>query len=210
MAKTTSKAARSGMSGKPAKKAGAKAKAPADKAGKAGHWGLSVARAGETPKGFVPGSKTVDYETRVIADPDGSTATALGVPFDPKAVFGAARAPVSVTINEGYTYRTTTFTMCGERFVPLRLSHREAAGVEAGQTVRVRMALDEAERTVEVPKDLAAALKAGGAGVRAAFDAMSFTHRKEHVLAIEAAKKPETRTRRIAACVEAARGRVGR
>ncbi len=208
MAKTTSRAVRSSGSKTTANKTGAKASA--DDAGKAGRWGLSAARAGQTPEGFVPGSKTVEYTTRVIADPDGTTATALGVPFDPKAVFGAARAPVSVTINEGYTYRTTTFTMCGERFVPLRLSHREAAGVEAGQTVRVRMALDEAERTVEVPKDLAAALKAGGAGVQEAFDAMSFTHRKEHVVAIEEAKKPETRARRIAACVEAARGRVGR
>jgi len=39
------------------------------------------------------------------------------------------------------------------------------------------------------------ALKKGG--VRALFDALSYTHRKEHVRAIEEAKAPETRARRI-------------
>jgi len=47
-----------------------------------------------------------------------------------------------------------------------------------------------------VPKDLAGALKK--AGLRAAFDKLAFTHRKEHVRAIEEAKAPETRARRIA------------
>ena len=51
-----------------------------------------------------------------------------------------------------------------------------------------------------MPADLAKALKA--AGVRASFDQLSFTHRKEHVRAVEEAKKPETRERRIAKCVD--------
>ena len=46
----------------------------------------------------------------------------------------------------------------------------------------------------------AAALK--DAGARAAFDALAFTHRKEHVRAIEDAKAPETRARRIAKAVQ--------
>jgi uncharacterized protein YdeI (YjbR/CyaY-like superfamily) len=48
---------------------------------------------------------------------------------------------------------------------------------------------------VEVPKDFAAALR--HAGARAAFDKLAFTHRKEHVRAIEEAKAAETRARRI-------------
>ena len=49
--------------------------------------------------------------------------------------------------------------------------------------------------TFEVPADLAAALDAGG--LRAAFDALPYSHRREHVHAIEEAKRPTTRVRRI-------------
>ena len=59
---------------------------------------------------------------------------------------------------------------------------------------------DAAERTVEVPADLAAALEE--AGLRKAFDALSYSHRREHVNAINDAKKPETRSRRISKALE--------
>jgi uncharacterized protein YdeI (YjbR/CyaY-like superfamily) len=62
-----------------------------------------------------------------------------------------------------------------------------------------------AERTVDVPDDLSRALD--GAGMRAAFDAMAFSHRKEWVRAVQDAKRPETRTKRIAGCVDAMRAR---
>ncbi len=46
--------------------------------------------------------------------------------------------------------------------------------------------------------------------VRAAFDALAFSHRKEHVRAVVEAKRPETRARRIAAAVEKVRaGLIG-
>ena len=54
--------------------------------------------------------------------------------FDPKAVFGKARAPVRVTLN-GYTYRSTIAAMGGPPCIPLRKSHREAAGLEGGETL---------------------------------------------------------------------------
>jgi uncharacterized protein YdeI (YjbR/CyaY-like superfamily) len=66
--------------------------------------------------------------------------------------------------------------------------------------VLVTVIRDDAERTVDVPDDLAAALEA--AGMREAFDKLSFSHRREHVAAINDAKKPETRARRIAKAVE--------
>ena len=62
-----------------------------------------------------------------------------------------------------------------------------------------------APRDVKVPEDLAAALKAAGA--RSAFDALAYTHRKEHVRAIEDAKKPDTRARRIEQAVQMVLGR---
>jgi uncharacterized protein YdeI (YjbR/CyaY-like superfamily) len=60
--------------------------------------------------------------------------------------------------------------------------------------------LDLEPRTVEVPEDLAAAL-ADKPGARAAFDALSYTMRKEYVRQVESAKAQETRDRRISGIV---------
>jgi bacteriocin resistance YdeI/OmpD-like protein len=79
-----------------------------------------------------------------------------------------------------------------------------AGGAEMGDTVAIEIRRDDAPRTVAVPDDLAAAL-AAEPGLREAFDAMSYTHRREWVEAVEGAKRPETRARRISQAVEAAR-----
>ncbi|MBL8141683.1 MAG: DUF1905 domain-containing protein [Acidobacteria bacterium] len=136
----------------------------------------------------------------------------IEVPFDPRAVFGKVRAPVTVTLN-GYTFRSTIASMGGPPFVPLRKSHREAAGLDGGETIEVRLELDTEAREVAEPGDLLQALGAV-AGGEAQWRALSYTHRREHVEAIEGAKKPETRARRIEAAVRmvvdrAARSRRG-
>jgi hypothetical protein len=120
---------------------------------------------------------------------------AIRVPFDPKAVFGKTRAPVKVTLN-GYTYRSTIAAMGGEFLIPLRKSHREAAGLKGTETLQVRLELDTDTRQVTPPADLIKALRATR-GAMDAWKALSFTHQREHVEAIEEAKKPETRVRRI-------------
>jgi uncharacterized protein YdeI (YjbR/CyaY-like superfamily) len=63
--------------------------------------------------------------------------------------------------------------------------------------VEVTLELDTEPRTVEVPDDLTAAL-AEKPGAREAFDALSYSIRKEHVRQVETAKAQETRERRIA------------
>src|SRR5213075_387916 len=83
----------------------------------------------------------------------------IPVPFDPKPLFGKVRAPVRVTLN-GYTYRSTIAAMGGTTCIPLRKSNREAAGLEGGETLDVRLELDAEEREVTAPKDLIKALKA--------------------------------------------------
>ena len=90
--------------------------------------------------------------------------------------------------------------MGGENLIGLSKAKRQAFGVEIGDEVDVLIELDTAPRDVEVPADLAQALDS--AGVRERFDALAYSHRKEHVRAIEEAKKPETRQRRIVAAVE--------
>jgi hypothetical protein len=123
----------------------------------------------------------------------------IALPFDPKTVFGAIRAPVVATVN-GYAFRTTIAAMGGPACIGLRRSHREAAGLVGGETVAVKVALDEAPRTVTAPADLLRALRARP-GALDAWKASSYTHRREHVEAIEGAKRPETRERRVAAAV---------
>ena len=66
---------------------------------------------------------TVEFDT-VLAQDEGSNATGIYLPFDPKEVFGRARAPVKVTINAA-TYRTTTAPYGGDYLIPVRKEIRE-------------------------------------------------------------------------------------
>jgi hypothetical protein len=119
----------------------------------------------------------------------------IPVTFDPRPVFGKVRAPVKVTLN-GYTYRSTIASMGEGPCIPLRRSNREAAGLEGGETLDVTLELDTEKRQVEPPADLVKALKAAPP----AWDRwreLSYSHQREHVEAVEGAKKPETRARRI-------------
>ncbi len=119
--------------------------------------------------------------------------------FDPKAVFGKVRAPVKVSLN-GFTYRSTIAAMGGPPCIPLRRSNREAAGLQGGETIEVRVDLDTENREVKPPPDLLRALKTTrGAWKR--WQALSYSHQREHVEAVETAKKPETRQRRIATAI---------
>ena len=148
---------------------------------------------------YPAGMKVRNYTTTLISDDD-SSMCAIDVPFDPKAVFGKVRAPVKVTINS-FTFRSTIARMGGQTFIPLRRSHREAAGVTRGQTVRVTLELDETPRAIKPPADFTKALKTEGeAWLR--WRELSYSHQREHVEAITEAKKPETRARRIAKAVE--------
>ena len=113
---------------------------------------------------------------------------------------GRKRFPVQATVN-GYTWPTTVAPMRGEYLVGLNREVRAAAGVEAGDVVEVLVELDTEPREVDVPEPLASAL-AADANARAAFDALSFTHRKEYARWITEAKRTETRDRRVAQALE--------
>jgi hypothetical protein len=124
--------------------------------------------------------------------------TFVEVPLDVPAVFGRVRAPVRVTVN-GWTWRSTVMRYGERYYLPVSARNREGAGVAAGDRVEVLLELDAEPRDVAVPADLAEALAA--AGLCDAWDACSYTHRREWAEAIESAKRPETRTRRVARAV---------
>lgn len=90
--------------------------------------------------------------------------------------------------------------MGGSSWIPVSAERRAGAGIAAGDELTVHIELDTAPREVEVPADLTEALRA--AGVEGVFEKLAPSHRKEHVRAINEAKAPETRQRRITKTIE--------
>lgn len=135
------------------------------------------------------------------------TATGLPVPESVLDELGAGRRPAVLVTIGGYSYRSTVGAMNGQFLIPLSAEHRAASGISAGDTVEVRLELDTEPRTIDVPEDLARAL--ADAGVRAAFDTMSYSRQRGLVDPIQQAKAPETRQRRLSAAVEAVREAAG-
>ncbi|SDQ67752.1 protein of unknown function [Tsukamurella pulmonis] len=115
---------------------------------------------------------------------------------------GGKRAAVRVTIGDR-TARLRLAGMGGGNLIGLSKAARKDLGVEIGDTVEALVELDEAERTVELPGALAAALET--AGLRSAFDALSYTRRKEAARGVAEAKREETRERRIDAVIDGLR-----
>ena len=132
---------------------------------------------------------------------EGKTATGIAVPpAVVEGLGGGKRAKVLVTLN-GYTYRSSVAPYSGVYMLPLAAEHRNGAGVAAGDVIDVDLAVDTEVRAVVAPADLAAALDADAAA-RKAFDALSYSNQRRHVLSIEDAKTPETRARRVAKVLE--------
>lgn len=129
-----------------------------------------------------------------IDDAGAETLTFICIPFDVKEVFGKARVPVKLTINDDFTYRTTICVMGGKYCVPLRKSNREGAGVKAGDVVQVSVVPDTEPRVVDVPAGLKKFLQ--GNKVWDLFEKYSYSHKKEFVVWITEAKKDETREAR--------------
>ena len=121
------------------------------------------------------------------------------IPFDVKAEWGRARAPVVATIN-GHTFRSTAAVYGGRYLLGLNREVRAAAGVQAGDRVAVDLELDTAERTIEPPPELTEAF-ADDPELRAFFESLSYTHRNEYVRWIEEGKRAETRRPRAAKAV---------
>lgn len=143
----------------------------------------------------------VSFSTIVQPDPDG--VLLVEVPANVMAALSEKkRIPVNVTLN-GVGYRSTIAVYGGKFYIPARKEIREAAKLAAGKRAHVTLEADTAARTVMVPSDLAKAL--ASAKLRPAFDALSFTRRKEHVEAVADAKRPETRVARIERVVKSLR-----
>lgn len=116
-------------------------------------------------------------------------------------VLSSAKAfPVTVTIGQR-TGRLRLARMGGKNLIGFSKTARAELGVELGESFDVVITPDAAERTVNIPEALAAAL-AADADARAAFDALSYSRRKEIARGITEAKQDATRDRRVAKALE--------
>lgn len=146
------------------------------------------------------GESTVTASFSTVLFQDGNN-TGVEVPADVVTALGTGkRPPVLVDVN-GFRYRSTIAPMGGRFLIPFSAARRAESGISGGDPIEVTLTLDEQPRTVEVPDDLQAALSASAAA-QAAWDALSFSKRKEHARSVTEAKKPETRARRVTAVIE--------
>ncbi|PRZ43476.1 uncharacterized protein DUF1905 [Antricoccus suffuscus] len=138
---------------------------------------------------------------QAVVELHGKTATGFEVPAEVVSALGTTKKPPVVVTVGGHTYRSTVAVYGGVFMLPLSAENRTAAGLKAGDRVQVELQLDTAERTIEVPATLAAALDSRS-GARAAFDALSYSNQRQRVLSVESAKREETRDARIAKIVD--------
>lgn len=140
-----------------------------------------------------------ELRIRTVLEPMGP-AGAIVLTDEQVAQLSSAKAfPVVVTIGEK-TARLRLARMGGKNLIGFSKANRTAVGVELGDEFDAVIAADTAERTVEVPEALTAAL--AEAGLTAAFDALSFTRRKEIAASVADAKQDATRERRIAKALD--------
>jgi hypothetical protein len=122
------------------------------------------------------------------------------VPLDARALWGEARPPVRGTVN-GVPFRSRLAIYGGETMLGLTNAFRASAGIVEGDEVEVVIERDDEPREVEVPPALQAQLDADEIA-RAAFEKLSFTHRREYANWIAEAKRDETRERRAGKAIE--------
>jgi uncharacterized protein YdeI (YjbR/CyaY-like superfamily) len=108
----------------------------------------------------------------------------------------------------GAPFRSTLAPFGDLHYLPVNRVLREAAKAQAGEEVELVLERDTEPRVIEPPPALKRALEKNEAAA-AAWERLSYSHKREYASAILEAKKPETRQRRIAAAiVDLARARA--
>jgi hypothetical protein len=139
------------------------------------------------------------FTARIEEAPRGGAFVVLPAPVI-QELGGGGRIKVKATF-DGIPYRGSIVRMGGESVIGLLKDIRGGLGKGPGDDIEVTVERDLEEREVEIPAELAALLDASPAAQKA-FDALSYSHRREHALHVAEAKKPETRQRRAAKTIE--------
>ena len=136
------------------------------------------------------------FKTRLTSRGPGGAWTFLEIPFSVEKAFGSkARIAVAGTVN-GFAFQNSLMPN-GDGTHSMMVSKTLQAGAKAaaGDLVSVAMAVDRSERVVVVPPELKSVLSKNGKAA-IAFEALSYSHRKEFAEWIASAKREETRVSR--------------
>ena len=138
------------------------------------------------------------FKGRLIPRGPGGAWTFLAIPFSVEEAFGSrARVAVSGTLN-GFAFRNSLMPEGdGTHSMMVNKALQAGAKAAAGDLVEVILDVDRSERVIDVPIELKQALAADQAAA-AAFEKLSYSHRKEFADWIAGAKKEETRQSRAA------------
>lgn len=147
-----------------------------------------------------PVTDAVDFDAALWRPDAKGASTFVTLPFDVKALFGRARCPVRVTIND-HTWRTTTQVYGDGYHIVVNAQARAAAAVEPGDRIRVQVKKDDTVRATEVPPELAVRLRTDP-DAKEAFESLAPSHRREYARWVAEAKLPQTRVRRSEAAME--------
>jgi len=130
---------------------------------------------------------------------------AVRVPPDVATALGGLKQMRVVGTIDGRDFRSSTMPYRGGLYMGVHKATREAAGVVVGDEIEIVLRRDTSPRTLEIPPELEEAL-AAEPELRARFERLSFSHRREYVDAIAEAKRPETKGRRLEAALDYLRG----
>jgi hypothetical protein len=145
----------------------------------------------------------VNFEGTIEEAPRGGAF--VRIPPDVAALHGdGGRIPV-VAVFDGIGYRGSIVRMGGHSVLGVAKEIREGLGKGPGDVIEVSVEPDTEPRVVEVPTELTNLLDANPVA-REAFDALSYSHRREHARYVAEAKQPETRERRARKTVESLTG----
>jgi hypothetical protein len=126
----------------------------------------------------------------------------ISFPYDPITCFGKKNLiPIECTF-DGISYRGSIANMGTGPCIGILKAIREKLGKGPGDCVHVVVWQDATPRTVETPPDLAAALNENPTAA-AAWERLSFSHKREYINVILDAKKAETRRARVQKTVDA-------
>lgn len=138
-------------------------------------------------------SPCVTFET-TLAGSGGRTG--IVVPQDAISQLAAGKRPAVVVDVNGHEYRSTVAVMSSQYMIAVSAAVRAAAGLAAGDPLRVTLTVADSPRAVDVPADLAAAMDADPAA-GAFFATLSNSLQRYHVDNVNGAKTADTRQRRI-------------
>ena len=132
---------------------------------------------------------------------NGSGGMYVIVPFEVEKEYGKKRVKIIAKIDTEIYQGSVVRMGSPDHILLIRKDIREKIGKTAGDIIQIELEEDTKPRVVIVPKDFQKELNLHPTE-KAFFQKLSYTHQKEYVQWIEAAKREATRIRRINKTIE--------